>query len=540
MRAGAWFGGSWLGVVAALCLAASAAGHVGSAPPAAAPGCPAAVDPGTVASVEQLAAGNRAMARFGRRPTASPNHDRFVAWVERRLRSTPGLEVREIPYRIDRWLERGASLTADGRRIPIAGVVPYAEPTRGTTGELVHIPHGTAIGDEAKGKVVLRDAVPGEVPNAVFGALMWWAWDPEQSFLPDETKMYERDFLSYMERVDDLRAAATAGAAGVVFVHDFPRAQVRDQYAPYEGERWKLPALQVGADEGERLKALAEEGTSARIALSAAQGPASTSTLVATLPGMSDERILVESHTDGMNAIWDNGPIAILALAEHFAALPRECRPRTLEFVFTTAHLYQQLKPPTREGAAEQYAQELDRTYDEGKVAMVMALEHMGAREYAAVPRAEGLPGRRLELTGRTEPTGIFIGESPVLVEAVAQATIARDLRRTLGLRGADLPGARIPPHHSFGGEATPFHKHLIPTVGLVTGPWSLYNPAFGMEAVDHRLMHAQTLVFGDLIHRLGSESREAIAGGYLGYREARRVLCGADEHAFGLAECPH
>ena len=178
---------------------------------------------------------------------------------------------------------------------------------------------------------------------------------------------------------------------------------------------------------------------------------------------MSDERMIVESHTDGMNAIWDNGPIAILALAEHFAALPKECRPRTLEFVFTTAHLYQQLEPPTREGAAEQYAQELDDEYDEGKVALVMALEHMGAREYDG-RAARGRAARpRARADRPTEPTGIFIGESPVLVEQVAQATINRDLRRTLGLRGADLPGARIPPHHSFGGEATPFHKHLHP-----------------------------------------------------------------------------
>jgi hypothetical protein len=52
--------------------------------------------------------------------------------------------------------------------------------------------------------------------------------------------------------------------------------------------------------------------------------------------------------------------------------------------------------------------------------------------------------------------------------------------------------------------------------------------------------MHTQTLVFGDLIHMLGSTPRELIAGGYLAQRQARDVLCRADEHAFGLAECPH
>ena len=39
--------------------------------------------------------------------------------------------------------------------------------------------------------------------------------------------------------------------------------------------------------------------------------------LIATLPGGSSERLVVASHTDGMNAVWDNGPISMLALAKH-------------------------------------------------------------------------------------------------------------------------------------------------------------------------------------------------------------------------------
>jgi hypothetical protein len=238
-----------------------------------------------------------------------------------------------------------------------------------------------------------------------------------------------------------------------------------------------------------------------------------------------------------MNAVWDNGPIAMLAMAKHFAALPRECRPRTLEFVFTTAHLYQRLTGAERDGGAEQYAQELELAYEQGKLALVVALEHMGAREYAAVPRTDG-PGRVLKPTGQSEPTGIFIGESPTLVEQVAQVAIGHDLRRTIALRGADLPGLHLPPHHSFGGEGTPYHKHLLPTVALVTGPWTLYNPAFGMEAIDGPLLRNQTLVFADLLHAVASIPREALAGAYLGEREARAFLCAASPDGFGLVNC--
>jgi hypothetical protein len=517
---------------------------VTAAPPLAAPGCPASANPITFASTDELLAGNRTMAGFGERPTASKNHQRFVSWISQRLQEMPGVQQRSIPYEIDRWLEQGESLEAGANgslnTIPVSGAVPYAEPTpgAGVSGPLVYLPGSQQLaGQDLSGKIVIRDATPGSVPNAAFAALEWWSWDPDLSLTMTLPGNYERDYLAYQQRIDDLVGAAQAGAAGLVFVHGFPREQVRHQYSPYEGVRWDVPAVSVGVDEGERLKDLASSGGAARMRLFASEKTAPTETLVATLPGVSDEKIVVESHTDGMNAVWDNGPIAMLAMAKHFAALPRECRPRTLEFVFTTAHLYQRLTGTERDGGAEQYAQELELTYEQGKLALVVAMEHMGAREYAAVPRTDG-PGRVLEQTGQSEPTGIFIGESPTLVEQVAQVVIGHDLRRTIALRGADLPGLHLPPHHSFGGEGTPYHKHLLPTVALVTGPWTLYNPAFGMEAIDGPLLRNQTLVFADLLHAVASIPREALAGAYLGEREARAFLCAASPDGFGLVNC--
>jgi hypothetical protein len=264
-----------------------------------------------------------------------------------------------------------------------------------------------------------------------------------------------------------------------------------------------------------------------------------TRTVIATLPGVSDERMVVESHTDGMNAIWDNGPIAILALARHFAALPRECRPRTLQFVFTTGHLYQHLMGTAdRGGGAEQEARQLDKDYDTGSIALVLALEHLGAKEYAAVPRSDGGPGRELKPTGRTELNTLFAGESPVLVRALDEQVVKHDLRRTFVLRGSDAPAAKIPPHNSFGGEGTEYQQHLIPTIALVTGPWTLYNPAFGMEAIDGELMRRQTLIFADLMHALASQPAAALGGGYLGERAARSLVCGSAFATLGLARC--
>jgi hypothetical protein len=230
----------------------------------------------------------------------------------------------------------------------------------------------------------------------------------------------------------------------------------------------------------------------------------------------------------------------MLALARHFAALPLACRPRTLQFVFTTGHLYQHLVAGSsdRGGSAEVEAKLLDQGYGDGNVAMVFALEHLGAKEYAAVARTDGGPGRRLQPTGRSEVNTFFTGNSPVLVSTIMHAVVARDLGRTYVLQGADAPGPHLPAHETFGGEGTAYHQHLIPTIALVTGPWTLYNPAFGMEALDFDLMRTQTMIFSDMIQSVAGVPTSALGGGYVAERTARDTLCSSGLALMGFVRC--
>jgi len=115
------------------------------------------------------------------------------------------------------------------------------------------------------------------------------------------------------------------------------------------------------------------------------------------------------------------------------------------------------------------------------------------------------------------------VSESPPLVAASTAAIVDHDLRRTVVLRGADAPDARVPLHCSMGGEGVAYHRRLIPTIALIAGPWSLFTPAFGVdELVDAELMREQTLAIGDVILAASRFPREAIAGGATGYRAAR------------------
>ena len=236
----------------------------------------------------------------------------------------------------------------------------------------------------------------------------------------------------------------------------------------------------------------------------------------ATLSGQSDERIVLITHTDGNTWVQENGVAALLAIGQHVASLPLAERKRTIELTFTSAHLH-----ISREGS-HRYSAQLDREYDEGTIACVFAIEHLGARELKPLPRDDG-PGRQLAFGDGEELLLWCVGPSDAMRDAVIDAIARRGLERVLvapGL-GATVEG-QVPPIVSFGGLGTPYHAHLVPTTSIITGPWSLWAPAFGADAIDFALLRRQVLAAADVVRALDKAPRDAIAGEYLAYRAAR------------------
>jgi len=146
------------------------------------------------------------------------------------------------------------------------------------------------------------------------------------------------------------------------------------------------------------------------------------------------------------------------------------------------------------------------------------------------VPRKDGGPGQVLEPNGLRAIQFIGITPSPSLVSTVTGVVRSYDLQRTILLQGADAPGATVPSHCSFGGEGTPFNVHLLPTIGVISAPQSLYDPAFGLEGIDFGVMRSELLAYTELVNRLGSMPQAAVAGSV----PAERL-----QRAAGGAPCP-
>ncbi len=245
--------------------------------------------------------------------------------------------------------------------------------------------------------------------------------------------------------------------------------------------------------------------------------PVTTRNVHATLPGQTDERIVLITHTDGNTWVQENGIAALLAIGQYVASLPIEQRRRTVELTFTSAHLH-----ISREGS-HRYSAQLDREYEEGTIAFAFAIEHLGARDLNPVPRTDG-PGRQLAFTRRRR--------AAALVRRPERGDAARGRRRDHPVAGLERvlvsPGfgapveGQVPQIVSFGGIGTPYHAHLVPTTSIITGPWSLWAPAFGADAIDIGLLRAQVLAAADVVRALDAVPRDAIAGGYLADRAAR------------------
>ena len=502
--------------------------------------CPVAPDPAALPSAAKLREMNSFLAGLGLRPTGYRSQNLYIKWILKQLKTVPGAKISEERFTINRWKSSSAELQLKvgeaSRTIPVAGPVPYAQATRsgGVSAPLVAIPDEEPItAANAAGRIVVRPAPAGSVPNYDFflPVVSWFVYDPQNTI--DPTQSFFGDFINYNARVADLRAAAAAGAKGIVFVKDLPRSQLANHYEPYEGTPWKVPAVYLGADEGQQLSgAIASDApVSARLILHASYRTVETPTIRVAISGQSPQRIVVDSHTDGTNAVEDNGPVAMVAMARYLAGLPEACRPRTVEFVFPTAHFYQRLVDlDHRYGGAGVIAKQLDGEYDEGKVSSVLTLEHLGAIDYEQVPRSDGGPGSELLPNGLRAIQFIAITPSPPLVAAVTSVVQSYGMERTILLQGADAPGSTVPSHCNFGGEGTPYNVHLLPTIGEISAPQSLYDPSFGLESIDFDVMHAELLGFTELVSRLGTMSQAEVAG---------EIPLEREQRAAGGAPCP-
>ncbi len=142
-----------------------------------------------------------------------------------------------------------------------------------------------------------------------------------------------------------------------------------------------------------------------------------TATIWGTLPGTTDENVMVVAHRDGwFEGANDNGTgvATLLGIAEYFAKIPAAQRRRTITFIGTTGH---------HDGTAESGTWLLQHQELFAKTALLINCEHTAANQLVAYNGTVRKATRRRRSCGTSAAAG-------------ARADRARRLR---DLRRADL-----------------------------------------------------------------------------------------------------
>ena len=276
-----------------------------------------------------------------------------------------------------------------------------------------------------------------------------------------------RSTLRHSATVNGAVQRADALGADAILVAVALPGNIRTQFYP---TRTAAPTFSLGQQDGDRLRAMVESNGLAprvHVALNVEMVVGlQTANVWATLPGMTDEKIVIVAHRDGwFEAANDNaaGVATMVVLAEYFAALPRERRRRSIQFVGTPGH-----HNSARVGI-EWIEDNADAVLD--KTALLINAEHTGAVDLYML-------GNRFGWSNRPSALMWGVSGSPSLSD------IATDAYETFGVSTLVEAGGPV-------GEISPLQE-IVPAVWLIDAPEFFHSdhetaatvPAGGIEAV--------------------------------------------------------
>ncbi|MFK0174082.1 hypothetical protein ACIQU5_35465 [Streptomyces sp. NPDC090306] len=424
----------------------------------------------------------------GLRATGSDAHHAYVASLVDRLGRVGVDDVRRETLPLRRWTPLSWRLSVAGSDgpvdIPLVAPVAYSgsTPAEGVRAEL--------SAEAVEGRIGVVDVPLPALSAQVFDDLDWGEHqDIRRGENYDPGTPYERVWLSQDTMREHLDRFARAGAAGLVLIVDLPAEALREGYLLYDGVHRGVPAVFVGREQGERLRAAAATGQEATLVLEARVDDVETANVLGLIPGASDEIVVLHSHTDGTNGLEDNGPEAVLAMAQYLSRVPRHELPRSVLVLLTTGHF----STHTAWGL-EAF---LERHRDDlvPRIAAALCLEHLGARTWTHDQQA-GLPLQEHEFGCA------FASPHQAVIDAVrrgldrAAVTESRVLRPFV----PDTTG-RSPDGTTWPGDGSAFwHSAGLPSANFITGPGYLLNAVPVIDLIDVAALRRQAVAFTETV----------------------------------------
>lgn len=382
--------------------------------------------------------------------TASAADAATRAWLVAEL-SAAGLAVGEDAYRFLRFTPHRVGLDVEGVDEPEIAPYFYSGTTgpAGRTAALVDVGLGTAAD-------VARSDVSGKIAvvriTYVRGAV-------------DQT--FDGAFA----------ALSQAGAAAVIGVTNGPADLPVNRNVDSRLGMRSLPTVFVGKETGRQVLAAAQAGRGATVVLDADAAPSCARNVYSVLEGSDPARVVVVGTPitgwDSAASERGSGVASLLAIARHFAALPREQRPATLVFVFTSGHEIGFLGLPVFIRAHPDW------------FAGAAAYVHLGASLAARDWLDTGLGPVQPLPTG--EPLrALYVSENPLLQSVAAQAFARAQ------------PLGNTPPRALNPGEQAYAYRAGVPIVSSSGPGYWFHTSGDSLAAVEPGLLQGMALSFRD------------------------------------------
>lgn len=404
------------------------------------------------------------MNSFGSRTTGSKGHQEFITWIKQQLGSM-GFQIYSDTYSFERWEEKKRALFINQEEIHVSSVYPYSGETdhNGVTGELIYVKNGNY--NKAKGKIAVIKI--NTVKKLPIGLIM----NKREAF-PSNTGIVAGDgdlVLTSVLKNPNLKKAREKGVKAVILIwNGVSNNKVEDQYLPFTDQYKGIPAIWVNETEGKKVLAAAERKEQGTIILEAEkQHNSSTESFYVKIEGKNNEEtILINSHTDGINVVEENGALGMLSMIRYLQNSHPE---RTMIFAFITGHFRLPVFKGTSQATSTwllKHPELWDGENGNKKAVAGITVEHLGSMEWKE--NAEG----EYEATGNIQTEYTYIGNKK-MGEIWKQANENRSLTRTVMIRG----------HNKFEfGESQPLFEAGIPVIGLIQMPDYLMVSSKGME----------------------------------------------------------
>ncbi len=406
------------------------------------------------------------------RITGSPYDKMTSDWVAAQFKriGLEQIEVHEFTDLPPQWWPTSWEVTAVGAQaVPMKTAFPLYHSV-GTTGQLnltpVWVGMGTAAdfdGRDVKGRAVVAYGFPNPGGR-------------------EDTALT----LGVVRRADE------AGAAALFIVLGFPGNVMNEPTAGGTTDPAKMPIFMLGNQDGTTIRQMIENNQSPvirfRLAVELRTGQ-KTASVFGVLPGATDENVAVMAHTDSFfEGAMDNasGVATMVALAEHYAKIPKGQRRRTMTFFTTSAH-----HSPSGENAGARWVHNTMKQMF-AKTALLVNCEH-------TAQVAVFLVGETLYGSNQVGARRWFVGGSDQLKTIVMKDF--KDYGMALFSRPEGRPGGELGVFYQ---DAPSFH--IIDSVVYHTDMDTLnVVPAAGLEQSAH--------VFAKIIDDVNKVEMSALLG---------------------------